>query len=320
MAPKDRPSLTIALLYGGTSSEREVSIRTGTAVAASLKRLGHVVHLFDAKPGFEADLAKLKVDLAFLALHGSPGEDGTVQGLLDFMGIPYTGCGLLASAIAIDKVVTKRLFLQAGLATPAFIALDPADYAARDVHHIAEVALEALGLPCVIKPTREGSSVGLRIVRERQELVPALKGAFDDLRPFFVERFVAGSEVTVGILGNPGNPLPVIRIVPRSGVFDYKSKYTKSETEYEVPAALPREVTLETQRLAREAFATLGCRDYARVDLMIDAAGQPYVLEVNTIPGMTETSLLPKAASAIGMGYDELCEIIVQLARARAGA
>lgn len=309
--------LSIALLYGGVSREREVSVRTGNAIANSLKKLGHTVHLFDARPGFEEQLRSTAVDVAVIAMHGSPGEDGIIQGILEFMGIPYTGTGVAGSALAMDKLLSKRLFLQAGLATPTFHAVGRERIASGDVDGVTIHVRDRVGVPLVVKPIAEGSSVGLEIVHEEGALRAAIERAFTEGIPFLVEKYVAGDELTVGILGNPGSPLPVIRIRPKSGVYDYRSKYTRGETEFEVPAKMEQAQTRRVQEMALAAYRSLDCRDFARIDLMMDGDGQPWLLEVNTIPGMTETSLLPQAAGAIGVGFDELCELMLQMALKR---
>ena len=306
-------SLSIGILYGGDSSEREISIKTGNSVASALKYLGHKVTLFDAKPGFETKLKEANLDLAFISLHGSPGEDGIIQGLLEFMNIPYTGSKVAGSAIAMDKLISKKLFLQADLKTPNFISINREELKNRSIIDIYEEIVKKMGLPVVIKPYLEGSSVGLRIPKNLEQLKDDLTKSMEEMKPFIIEEYIKGQELTVGILGNPANPLPIVEIVPKSGVFDFKAKYTKGETEYIVPAPLDSDLTKIIQKMAVEAFNLLDCKDFGRVDFMLCEKQIPYILEVNTIPGMTGTSLLPKAASAIGMGFNELCEMIIEL-------
>jgi D-alanine-D-alanine ligase len=310
-------SLQVALLYGGESSEREISIKTGTSIAAALKRLGHQVHLFDAKPGFEVELKKLPIDVAFIALHGSPGEDGIIQGMLEFMGVPYTGSGTLGSAVAMNKLMAKRLFLSADLKTPIFHSVCKEKILEGNIDEVFHHIHKYIGVPAVIKPILEGSSVGLRIPHNSEQLKADLMLAYADGKPFIVEEFIEGKELTVSILGNPGTALPIIHITPKSGVYDFTSKYTKGKTDFEVPAQLSAELTGLIQHMALQAFNILGCSDFGRVDFILSKKEIPYILEVNTIPGMTETSLLPQAAAAIGLGFDEVCEIILTQAMAK---
>lgn len=293
----------VAVLLGGTSSERAVSLRTGAAILAALARAGRDAAGVDVGDDVGALVRALaQADAAFVALHGRGGEDGTVQGLLELLRIPYTGSGVLASALAMDKLRAKQIFAQAGVPTPAWELLPRAAGAGQ--------GLRALACPVVVKPNREGSSVGLSVVRRDEELPAALAEAFrhDDA---LVEEFLPGIEVTVGVLD--GEPLPVVQVTPGSGVYDYAAKYTAGMTAYAVlpPSAL----TAELQALAVRAHAALGCRGASRIDFRMDAGGRPAALEANTIPGMTETSLLPKAAAAAGIGFDELVARILGAAR-----
>jgi len=293
----------IAVLCGGKSAEREVSLRTGAAVAAALGHRGYEVTTVDAMSDLAGQLLRLKPEVAFIALHGRWGEDGTVQGLLELLGIPYTGSGVLASALAMDKTLTKVVLRAAGIPTPDFQRLDPT---------VTNCTVE-LEPPLVIKPNREGSTVGVTIVRRPEQLAAALAEVFTHGPDALAEAFVAGREVTVGILD--GEPLPVVEIVPDGGFYDYTAKYTPGRTRYLCPAPLDTEQTARVTRAAVAANRAVGCSGASRVDLIVDPAGTPWVLEINTIPGMTPTSLLPKAAAAAGISFDELVERIVRSAQ-----
>jgi D-alanine-D-alanine ligase len=289
----------IAVLMGGLSAEREVSLRTGQAISQALKRCGYQVCDIDAGRDLPQQLQRAGIEVAFIALHGRYGEDGTVQGVLEMAGIPYTGSGVLASSLAMDKVATKKMLCYHGIATPDFAVIRPGQF--------RQDALP--DYPLVVKPAREGSTIGISIAHNEQELAAGLEEAFrhDDL--VLVEKFVAGAEVTVGVLD--GQPLPVIQVVPKGGFYDYQAKYTPGQTEYLLPAPLPQSLYKALQNAAVQVFEAIGCRGAARVDFMV-ADTAFYCLEVNTIPGMTETSLLPKAAGAAGMTFDELVERILK--------
>jgi D-alanine-D-alanine ligase len=286
----------IAVLMGGLSAEREISLRTGNAVLRALQGRGLDAVALDAGRDLPLRLQEAGVQVAFIALHGRYGEDGTVQGLLELLQIPYTGSGVLASSVAMNKLVTKQILMHHGVATPAFAVYrkgdDPAAFVA--ARH---------SYPLVAKPAREGSTIGVSIVRDAQGLHAGLAEALrhDDL--VLVEEFIAGAEVTVGVLGDQA--LPVIQVVPKGGFYDYQSKYTPGQTEYLLPAPLPAAVYARLQDAAVAACRALGCRGAARVDFMVRGE-ELFCLEVNTIPGMTETSLLPKAAGAAGIPFDEL--------------
>ncbi len=299
--------LKIAVLMGGPSAEREVSLRSGTAVANALAATGAKVvpmDIQDATFTIPAD-----VDVAFLVLHGTFGEDGSLQRILEGRAVAYTGSGPEASALAFDKIAAKQSFMVAGIPTPAYEAVENGP--------LSRPRLARLGFPVVVKPSRQGSSVGISIVQQAAELSEAceLAGRYDSR--LLVEQFIAGRELTVGILD--GRPLPVVEIRPKHSFFTYEAKYTKGETDYLVPAVLDKNVEFQAKTLALRAHDCLGCRDYSRVDLMLSQNGDLFVLEVNTIPGVTETSLLPKAARASGIEFPDLCARLVQLALARNG-
>jgi D-alanine-D-alanine ligase len=296
--------LDITVMLGGPSAEREVSLRSGTAVAAALRSLGHNVFEVDPKNG-KFDLPQ-ETDVVFLVLHGTYGEDGTIQRRLDELGVVYTGCNAEASRIAFDKVLTKRRCLEAGIPTAKFLVLDSAK----------APWPKAWLPPLVVKPVRQGSSVGLQFVENAGDWQNALAEAMKFDSEVLVEEKIAGRESTVGILANKA--LPVVEVRPKTGSYDYRNKYTAGCTEYFCPAPFDATTTRRIQDAAVRAFKAVGGRDYARVDVMVRANGEPVVLEVNTLPGMTETSLLPKAAAAAGLNYAQLCQRMVDLAMGRA--
>ena len=298
--------MRITVLLGGPSAEREVSLRSGAAVASALRSLGHDVTEVDPHHGQLTLSAATEV--VFLALHGTYGEDGTVQEQLEKLGVPYTGCGPAASRVAFDKVATKRRCLGMGIPTPRFTVLNspkapwPAGWQP----------------PMVLKPVRQGSSVGLQFVESVPQWRRAVEQSFQHDREILVEERIIGRETTVGILGD--EVLPVVEVRPKQGGYDYANKYTAGRTEYLCPAPFAERVTRQIQAVALGAFRAIDGRDYARVDVMVGASDEPFVLEVNTLPGMTETSLLPKAAAAAGLGYAQLCQRMVNLALHRAEA
>lgn len=295
----------VAVLMGGVSAEREVSLRSGAAVAAALERCGARVQRVDVQSRQLALPAD--VDVVFVALHGTFGEDGTVQRWLEERGVPYTFSDAEASARAFDKVRSKQAFLAHDVPTPRFVVMSASapDFAAADRLH----------WPVAVKPARQGSSVGVVRVERRQDLPAACvqAGRYDET--LLVEEWVSGRELTVAVL--EGRALPVIEVRPQQGWFDYRAKYTSGCTEYLVPAPLDEDVRRRAEALAVQAQGSLGCRDLTRVDMILDAQGRLFVLEVNTIPGFTETSLVPKAAQAAGWSFEQLCARLVELAAAR---
>lgn len=294
----------VGVLLGGRSAEREVSLNSGGAVLAALLRQGVDAHAFDPAERDLADLARQHFDRVIIALHGRYGEDGTIQGALELLGIPYTGSGVMASALAMDKWRTKLLWQAAGVPTPAYALLD----AATDF----DVVVQKLGLPIFVKPTREGSSIGMSKVTAAADLKPAWEKAaqFDAL--VLAERFIAGGEYTCAILGD--SALPMIRLVPKKDFYDYEAKYLRDDTEYRVPCGLTVRDEQAIQALALKAFEVLGCSGWGRLDVMLDAAVRPYFLEANTSPGMTDHSLVPMAARAAGMDFDGLVMKILESA------
>ena len=292
----------VAVLMGGRSSEREVSLMSGSGVLAALQSKGVNAHKFDPA---EQSLDQLKVqgfDRCFIALHGRYGEDGTVQGALELLDIPYTGSGVMASSIAMDKIMTKRIWRFEGLPTPDWRMVSSADE--------TRAALEALGAPMIVKPARDGSSIGLTKVMNAEECAQAYALAAQYDAEVLCEEFVTGDETTCPVLGTGANAhaLPVIRIVAPEGNYDYQNKYFTDTTQYHCPSGLPAEEEAEIQRIVEKAFRTLGCRGWARADIMIRAGDRkPFLLEINTSPGMTGHSLVPMAARASGVSYENLC-------------
>lgn len=296
--------MTITVLLGGPSAEREVSLRSGAAVAKALRARGHTVHEVDPLPGALA--LPTGTEAVFLALHGTYGEDGTVQAELEPLDVPYTGCGVAASLFAFDKIVTKRRCLAAGVPTAKFVVFNSA----------SAPWPEGWQPPVVLKPTRQGSSVGLQFVDRVEDFARQLAESLRFGGEVVMEERIVGRETTVGILD--GQALPIVEVRPKAGSYDYTNKYTAGLTEYFCPAEFDPATTARIQAAALGAFHAIGGRDYARVDVMVRPDGSPVVLEVNTLPGMTETSLLPKAAAAVGIDFASLCERMVELARKRA--
>ncbi|MCC2677208.1 MAG: ddlA [Ramlibacter sp.] len=296
----------VAVLMGGKSAEREVSLMSGAGVLKALQSKGVDAHAFDPA---ERDLVELKrknFKRCFIALHGRFGEDGTVQGALELLGIPYTGSGVMASAISIDKVMTKRVWMSEGIPTPRYQLLKRGAYERDQVIKVPD----ELGLPLIVKPAREGSSIGVAKVQGYSEMQAAVDAAAALDTDVLCEQFIAGDEVTCPVLGtgDAARALPVIRIVAPEGNYDYQNKYFTDDTKYLVPCGLPEGEEAAIQELVVKAYRVLGCRGWGRVDVMIDAATRkPYLLEINTSPGMTGHSLVPMSARADGISYEDLC-------------
>ncbi len=286
----------IGVLMGGMSAEREVSLRTGKAVLGALLEAGFLAVSIDAGRDLANRLATEGIEVAFIALHGRFGEDGTVQGLLEMLGVPYTGSGVMSSSMAMDKVTTKKILLHHELPTPAFKVFRRGE----DLDRLLDGCRH---FPLVVKPAREGSTIGISIVRSREELAVGIGAALEHDELILIEDFIQGAEVTVGVLA--GEPLPIIQVVPKGGFYDYHAKYTAGQTEYLLPAPLEGALQQRLQQVAVEAYRALGCDGAARIDFMVRER-EFYCLEVNTIPGMTETSLLPKAARHAGISFTEL--------------
>jgi D-alanine-D-alanine ligase len=326
--------LNIALFLGGTSPEKEVSKSSSKSIYAALKGLGYNVTLINPayganQPKEEQDFFSEKdfvpisnrnfveavnskmlddIDLVFLGLHGKWGEDGTIQSLLELRGKKYTGSKVLASSISMDKTMSKILFQHYGIKTPKWITLTNNRF---DVTLVPGMIKEKFGYPCVIKPNDQGSTVGLTICKEESEVAAAIKLALEFSDKAVIEEFIEGHELTVGIIENTA--LPVLEIKPKHGLYDYECKYTHGMSEYIVPAQIPQDVFENLQKQALLAFHSLGCEGYSRVDFRVNSKWETYCLEVNTLPGMTSTSLVPKMAKAVGISFDELIDRIVKL-------
>jgi D-alanine-D-alanine ligase len=291
---------------GGRSAEREVSLMSGQGVLQALRASGVNAHAFDPA---ERDLSELKregFDRCFIALHGRYGEDGTVQGALELLGIPYTGSGVMASSIAMDKTMTKRVWLAEGLPTPNYVLVRREQLGSVSMDGL----IQALGLPMIVKPAREGSSIGVSKVEKIQDLPAALAAAAQCDADILCEQCIVGDEVTCPVLGegDSSRALPVIRIVAPAGNYDYQNKYFTDDTQYLVPSGLPASEEAAIEALVVKAYQVLACRGWGRIDVMIDAATrQPYLLEINTSPGMTGHSLVPMSAKAAGLSYEALC-------------
>ena len=290
----------VAVLFGGKSAEREVSLKSGAGVLAALQRQGVDAHAFDPA---ERSLDELRAfDRVFIMLHGRYGEDGTIQGALELMEIPYTGSGVLASAVGMDKWRTKLLWRAVGLPIPEFVMLDEnSDFAAVE---------RQLGLPLFVKPACEGSSIGVSKVRQPGELQTAWREAAKHDSLVIAEQAILGGEYTVAILGE--QVLPIIKIVPATDFYDYEAKYLRDDTQYLCPCGLPEAREMELRAQALEAFLALGCRGWGRVDFLMDDAGRAYLLEVNTSPGMTDHSLVPMAARVAGISYEQLVLLVLE--------
>lgn len=304
----------VAVLLGGDSAEREVSLMSGGGVLAALRAAGVDAHAFDPSERELIDLKREGYARCFIALHGRHGEDGAIQGALELLHIPYTGSGVMASAIAMDKVMTKRVWQAEGLPTPAYVRLAPDEL---DAVRIAAV-VDTLGLPLIVKPPREGSSIGVTKVSARDELAAAvaLSARYD--ADVLCEQFIDGAELTCPVIGEGAAAvaLPVIRIVPPAAGYDYQNKYFTDEVQYLCPSGLDAALEAEVQRLTLAAYRSLGCRGWGRADLMLRASdNQPLLLEMNTSPGMTGHSLVPMSARAAGIGYEQLCVQLLAAAR-----
>ncbi len=305
----------IGVLMGGSSAERDVSIRSGTAVLNALKGLGYDAVAVDPGPDICEVIRKEGIGIAFLILHGGHGEDGSIQGLLEVLGVPYTGSGVLASALAMDKEASKKIFLHHGIPVAPFITVQGSKFNVQSFKDGTELlthisSLVTFEMPWVIKPATEGSSIGVTIVRDGASLSAAIEKALTFGGRVMIEKYVSGKEIQVGVLG--GRVLGSVEVRPTSEFYSYEAKYTAGLTEYILPPELPPDILQRAERTALSAHLALGCTGATRVDLILDRECNPYVLEVNTIPGMTETSLLPKIARLSGLSFPSLIEEILR--------
>ncbi|HEX4879398.1 MAG TPA: D-alanine--D-alanine ligase [Limnobacter sp.] len=290
----------VVVLFGGRSAEREVSLKSGGMVLAALQRQGVDAHGFDPAEHGLVELAKGGFDRAVISLHGRFGEDGTIQGALEWLGIPYTGSGVAASALAMDKIHTKAVWISQGLNTPDYVRLEPG-FDPQDV-------VQRLGLPLIVKPAQEGSTLGLTKVKSADQLLDAFSLAYKYDPNVLAEKFIAGQELTVPVMGEgaQAHALPVIRIQAPDGNYDYHNKYIGNQTQYFCPSGLAPEFEAQVQALCVSAYQALGCAGWGRADVLVDAHGTPWLLEMNTSPGMTDHSLVPMSARASGVSYDDL--------------
>jgi len=305
--------MRIAVIAGGRTPERDVSLRGGHRVMASLIALGHDAWLLDpVDVKLVEALREREPDLCWLALHGKEGEDGTIQRLLDLLGIRYTGTPAFDCELAFDKVLAKDVLRRGAVPTPDWVVIE--GWALRDLGAGAALstALERIGLPCIVKPSRSGSALGVSAVEREADLAGAVMGALSFSDAAIVERMIRGTEIAAGFVGTPMEALPLVEIVPKDGVYDYGARYTAGATEYHVPARLDAAVEGSVRDGASAAIEALGTRGFGRVDVLVTPEGSPSVLEVNVSPGMTETSLLPMAAHAAGISFEQLCDRIIQ--------
>lgn len=302
----------VAVLAGGMSLERDVSLRSGRRVAEALADRGHAVTRLDLDDHIVPALIDGGFDVAYLALHGKAGEDGSIQSLLEVLGVPYTGPDAVASMLAWDKGVAKGLLRRAGLATPEWLTLSSDAIRDMGAARALDRVVARVGLPLVVKPSQGGAALGVRRVADAAALPPALMASFSYHDVVVLERFIDGAEVAVSIVA--GEPLPPVEIAPKTGRYDFSARYTHGATEYFAPARLDRPAVAACVDLSLRAWELLGCRDVSRADLMVDRDGEPWLLEFDTCPGMTETSLLPTAAMAHGWSFGELCERVMQSA------
>jgi D-alanine-D-alanine ligase len=314
----------VAVLKGGQSLEREVSLRSGARVEDALERLGHEVVPIDVGPDLVERLAGAAPDVAFVALHGRDGEDGTVQELLELVGVPYTASGPSACIRCFDKVLAKHDLRDAGIPTPDFYAFNQTAFDTLGAGHALPAIEERLDFPVVVKPAAQGSSLGIKFARTAEDVPAAIVAAFSYDTKVLLERHVAGRDLAVSVLDGPDGPeaLPVVEAIPRNGDrYDFEARYEIGRTEFVCPAELDAETTARAQAIAVEAYRVLGCYGFARVDLMLDAAtGELTVLEANAIPGLTQTSLLPQAAEAAGLSFEALVARMLEQALARGPA
>lgn len=300
----------VVVVMGGPSAEAEVSLATGTAIAKALRTKKYEVIELQLDPKkFASDILELNPDVVFNAVHGLYGEDGHLQSVLDMLEVPYTGSNVVSSVVAMDKVISKKIFIADNISTPPSLFLN-----IKTGSDFKAMVLKKFNLPVVVKPASQGSSIGIEIVKTEDRLSAALEVAFKYCEDVLVEAFVEGYELTVGVLKEKEGllALPIIKIVPNSGVYDYQSKYTKGSTEYLCPAPISKELTDKVQQMAIAAYKSLGCAGVARTDFIVDKDENVFALEVNTIPGMTGTSLVPKAAKVMGIDFAELCDRIIK--------
>lgn len=307
----DKPQ-KVAVLLGGKSTEREISLMTGDQIARALEENGYDVRKIDPAGNLAGELRDFQPDVAFIALHGKFGEDGTIQGMLEMLGVPYVGSGVLTSALAMDKVMTKKILLYEGITTPDCVFFNKRQVQSGEWGDFTRKVSERLGYPVVVKPACQGSTIGINIAKNKEELRKAVDEALAYDETGLVERFIDGTEITAAVLGtDEPRVLPLIEIVSDTGFYDYEAKYSSTLSHHIIPARVSEEVQQIAKELALRTYRALGCRQFSRVDFMVSKEGIPYVLEVNTIPGMTRTSLFPDAARAAGLSFNGLISFLV---------
>lgn len=313
--------MRVAVILGGQSVEREVSLHTGENVIEALREKGHEPVGLDVTDDLGVRLREARPECVYVALHGRFGEDGAMQGLLEIMGLPYVGSGVLASALGMDKLLSRRLFVDEGLLCPRYRVIRTGEVAAKGIGEAAREVTTEFGLPLVVKPNNQGSAVGVTIARQEGEVERGISEALALGDVALIEEYLSGPEITVAVIGNSeARALPVIEIVPKKPFYDYDAKYTPGMSQHVIPARLTPEATSEAQAAALRAYEILGCRDFARVDFLMDErSGRPVLLEVNTLPGMTSTSLVPDAARAVGVEFPDLVDRLVRMAVERKG-
>jgi len=303
----------VLVLMGGTSEEREVSLRSGKAVLDALLSLGYDARAIDYNSFRISEIIDYNADVVFIALHGKNGEDGTVQGLLESLGLNYTGSGVATSVLCIDKVLSKKILSYEGIPSPGFKILSQQDL--QDPDAMLAGLRQNIGIPMVVKAATQGSSIGTFIVRREDDIIKAIKTAFNYSAEVLVEEFIDGQELTVALIGNnEPQVLPIIEITSSNEFYDYESKYTQGKCEHIIPARIGEDTRQEIARISRQVYQLMGCQGFSRIDFMLDKNARPYVLEINTIPGMTEMSLVPDAARAAGISFEDLVERIIRLA------
>ena len=302
---------TIAVLKGGRSLERNISLKSGARVEKALSELGYEVTGIDVDARLVKTLKELKPDAAFIAMHGKSGEDGTVQELLDILGIPYTGSDVLPSIRCMDKVLSKHIFVADGIPTPPFYAFNRDAFQELGAVDTMPIVAAELGLPLVVKPAAQGSALGVRFAHNVEELPAALISAFSFDNKVLLEKYVKGRELAVSIIGCEPRALPIVEAIPKSEFYDFESRYTMGRADYVVPAEIPPQTAAQAEEISLKAFHALNCSGFGRVDLILDAEENLWVLEINTIPGFTETSLMPMCAQAAGLSFNEMVEEIL---------
>jgi len=304
----------IAVLMGGRSLERKVSIKSGQKVSNALKKLGYNVIKLDVDEFIISNLTSRKIDLAYIALHGKDGEDGTIQEILELLNIPYTGPGVYSNILSFDKITSKQIFIENNIPTPPFYFLNESSFKELGTSKLLPVIIKKLGLPLVVKPSAQGSALGIKIINKQENLPDAIISALGYSKKVIIEKFIYGTELAVSILGkDKPQVLPIVEIVPKKGFFDFESRYLTGETDYFIPARLSSPISEKIKKTAELVHNALKCSKLSRVDIILDKEEIPYVLELNTSPGMTDTSLLPMAAKEAGISFEELVDKIIKM-------